>query len=175
MAPSLTSIEYREIGPEHFDLIRPLWEKLIAFHLQLSPTFAASRSARTFETRTQELLAKSASGPLKVDLVYADRKPAPVAYGITSLASDGTGELDSLFVEQYYRGKGIGTILTQRALAWLDARKALSKVVVVAFGNDSALEFYRQFGFLPERVTLRQASKGAFGKWRADVGGSVTN
>ena len=76
----------------------------------------------------------------------------------TSLASDGAGEIDSLFVERDYRGKGLGTELTRRGLEWLDAQKATSKTVAVAFGNDSTLKFYAGFGFLADHITLRQVS-----------------
>jgi ribosomal protein S18 acetylase RimI-like enzyme len=94
---------------------------------------------------------------LKVEVAYADGRDNPVAYCVTSLTADGTGEIDSLFVEQDYRGEGIGTALTQRALGWLDGRKVVSKIVCVAFGNDSALEFYKRFGFVADNISLRQS------------------
>jgi ribosomal protein S18 acetylase RimI-like enzyme len=158
MTHGVTSLDYREIGAEQLEVIRPLWEKLNAYHVQLSLHFAVRRSECTFDERKQELLAKTASGRLKVDVTYADPNSAPVAYCVTSLASDGTGEIDSLFVEQDYRGSGIGTALMRCALAWLDGHNAVSKVVTVAFGNDSAIEFYRQFGLLADNIFLRQIS-----------------
>ena len=156
MIYSLTVCEYREIGAEQLPVVRPLWEKLCAYHVALTPQFAARRATRTFEARKQELLAKSASGKLKIDLAYAGGTSDPVAYCITSLGPDGAGEIDSLYVDQDYRGKGVGAELTRRALAWLDGHKAASKTVTVAFGNDPALEFYARFGFLAEHISLRQ-------------------
>jgi ribosomal protein S18 acetylase RimI-like enzyme len=152
-----TSLKYQEIGPAELDVIRPLWEKLKAHHVPLSPHFAIRRAARTFDARKQELMAK-ASGMLRVDLAYAGAQQAPVAYCVTSVTPDGTGEIDSLFVEQDYRGYGIGTALTRRALAWLDGHNAVAKVVLVAFGNDAAIEFYARFGFVADNVSLRQIS-----------------
>jgi ribosomal protein S18 acetylase RimI-like enzyme len=153
------NILFQEIGMDQIDAIRPLWEKLRAYHVALTPQFAAQRAARTFETRKQELLAKSASGTLKIDLAGADSSSQPVAYCITSLGPDGAEEIDSLFVEQDYRGRGIGAELTRRALTWLDGHKATSKTVVVAFGNDPALAFYARFGFLADCISLRQVPK----------------
>jgi ribosomal protein S18 acetylase RimI-like enzyme len=158
MTHNAKSLVYREIGVEQLSVIQPLWEKLRAYHVAVSPHFAARRSARTFDARRQELLAKNTTGRLKVDVTCTDIKSAPVAYCFTSLASDGAGEIDSLFVDQDYRGKGIGTELMRRALSWLDGHMATSKTVIVAFGNDLAIEFYRRFGFLADNIALRQIS-----------------
>lgn len=155
MPPDVPPFEYREIDPSQIDAIRPLWEKLNAFHVRLSPHFAARRSARTFDGRKAQLLAKAASGKLRIDLVCAAPNGDPLGYCVTSLSSDGAGEIDSLFVEQDYRGSGIGTALMRRALAWLDENNATSKVLSVAFGNDRALAFYRQFGFEADSILLR--------------------
>jgi hypothetical protein len=112
MKEEIVSIKYQEIGPTELEVIRSLWEKLKAHHIPLSPHFAARRDARSFDDRKQELMAKSAPGMLRVDLACAGVQEAPVAYCVASLCSDGTGEIDSLFVDQDYRRHGIGTVLT---------------------------------------------------------------
>jgi hypothetical protein len=38
------TLEYQEIGAEQLEVVRPLWEKLRAYHVALTPQFAARRS-----------------------------------------------------------------------------------------------------------------------------------
>lgn len=161
----MTSIPPRfvfdEVGAECIDAVRPLWEKLRAHHAQLSRHFGSEMRRRTFELRKQELLAKAKGGRLKIDLVYECSGVQPVAYCATGTASDGSGEVDSIFVEEHVRNCGIGTELMRRPLAWLDGHGVTSKVVSVAYGNDEVLMFYARFGFFPRAIVLRQVDESA--------------
>lgn len=132
---------------------------LRAYHVALTPQFAAGRAARTFGARKEELLAKSASGKLKSDVGLADTASQPIAYCITSLGPAGAGDIESLFVEPDHRRKAVGTELTRRALAWLDLHNANSRTVVVASGNESAVKFYARFSFFPDHMALPQVSE----------------
>jgi GNAT superfamily N-acetyltransferase len=62
-----------------------------------------------------------------------------IAYCISTVSADGCGEVDSMFVEEHFRGAGVGSELVRCALAWLDSVGASSKVVTVAHGNERAL------------------------------------
>ena len=44
----------------------------------------------------------------------------------------------------------------QRALDWLDARNAHTKLIDVAVGNEDAIKFYERFDFYPKVVTLKK-------------------
>jgi len=61
-----------------------------------------------------------------------------------------------MFVDEKYRGFGVGTSLMQRSLEWLDEAGATTKSVVVLFENAEALNFYARFGFHPRNVSLSQ-------------------
>ena len=42
-----------------------------------------------------------------------------MAYCIVTVSESGQGEIESIFVEQNYRGMGVGNHLMQMALAWI--------------------------------------------------------
>jgi diamine N-acetyltransferase len=127
----------------------------------MSPRFGGQLRLRTFEARKQELLAKAGAGKLWVMLVDSNPDGRSVAYCICTVSADGTGEIDSIFVEEQVRGQGIGTELMQLALAWLDSRKVTSKIVSVMSENNEALAFYRHLGFYPRSLLLQQSRDGA--------------
>jgi diamine N-acetyltransferase len=161
MTDTAPTFVYRVVGEDGFDAVRPLWEKLKAYHSPLFTHFAAEHHRHTFEPRKQAILAKAAAGKLRIELVRTALDAADVAYCISTVAADGRGEVDSMFVEESLRGCGIGSELLRRALAWLESTGASSKVVTVAHGNEEALAFYQRFGFHPRTVFLQQSHDNA--------------
>jgi ribosomal protein S18 acetylase RimI-like enzyme len=148
-------MHYREAGPEGLDAVRLLREKLNAHHAGLSSLFGSAMRLRTFEDRRRELQAKAKGGRCLVDLVSAGADEPGIAYCISTVSGDGLGEIDSIFVEESWRGRGIGTELIRRALAWLEGMGASSKVVAVAQGNEEALALYKRLGFHPRTIVLQ--------------------
>ena len=147
---------YRVVGESRLDAVQPLWQKLRAYHARLPWRFAAEMHDSKFEPRKQELLAKAASGKLRIELVSKPLDMADVAYCISTVSVDGRGEVDSLFVDEGFRNRGIGSELLRRAIAWLESAGATSKLVTVAHGNEEALALYERFGFYPRAIVLQQ-------------------
>jgi diamine N-acetyltransferase len=137
------------IGRDEISIIKPLWEGLNAYHLSKSTHFKKHFSEFTFEKRMEGL----------------DKRERLIAYvarengkdiGYCMVTVDGlNGEVDSLFVETTYRGRGVGEELMSLALKWLAEQKCETVRVSIAEGNESVLDFYRRFGFL-ERLTVMQ-------------------
>jgi diamine N-acetyltransferase len=161
MTQTAPTFVYRTVGEDGFDAVRPLWEKLKAYHSPLFTHFAAEHHRHTFEPRKQAILAKTAPGKLRIELVSTALGTADVAYCISTVTADGRGEVDSMFVEESYRGRGIGSELLRRTLAWLESMGASSKVVTVAYGNQAALALYQRFGFHPRTISLQQSHDNA--------------
>jgi diamine N-acetyltransferase len=157
MADAAPAFVYRTLNPEGIDAVRPLWEKLRAYHAPLLD----ERPPFLFEPRKQGILAKAAAGKLRIELVSVVSNTTDIAYCIATVSADGCGEIDSMFVEEDFQGCGIGSELVRRTLAWLDNVGASSKVVTVAHGNERALAFYRRFGFHPLSILLRQGHDNA--------------
>lgn len=158
MPERVSEFSYCEVGVEGLTEIQPLWTKLNAEHAAMSRPFRAEIAQRTFASRRTELLMKGHSGGLWVEVVRAVTEDAgAVAYCLCTLSPEGVGEIDSIFVEENFRGRGIGAELMRRALAWLDERNAGAKMVSVLYENAEAIEFYRRFGFHPRTVLLLEA------------------
>ena len=148
---------YRTVGADGIDAVRPLWEKLRAYHAPLLD----ERPPYLFAPRKQGILSKAAAGKLRIELVSIASHAADMAYCISTVSAEGGGEVDSIFVEEHYRGCGVGSELLRRALAWLDSAGASSKVVTVAHGNEGALALYRRLGFHPRTILLQQRHNNA--------------
>jgi diamine N-acetyltransferase len=144
---------YLSVGEQGLDQIRPLWECLIE-HLKTRSTFFKRWfKSRTFDERKSELLKKSAGGKLHVDLALDDGHC--IGYCVSSV-SDEAGEIDSIFVEECHRSRGIGGQLMRRALSWMEDENAQIVKVSASVGNEEALPFYMHYGFLPKNIVLEQ-------------------
>jgi ribosomal protein S18 acetylase RimI-like enzyme len=157
MSAAVPTFAYRAVGEDSLEAVRPLWEKLRAHHSLLLSRFTGERPPFDFGPRKQELLAKAATGKIRIELVSVDSAAANIAYCVSTVSAGGRGELDSMFVEERFRGRGIGSELIRRALAWLGSMGASSKVVTVAHANEEALAFYKRFGFHPRTILLQQS------------------
>ena len=133
----------------------------LAHHDQIAPAPANAARLRTFQARKQELLAKSDGGGIRVELVSIARARPIVAYCVSTVSRAGVGEIDSIFIDEDWRGQGVGTELMRRALAWLNKMGAKSKVVSVMCENEKALAFYRRFDFHPRAVLLQESRAGS--------------
>jgi ribosomal protein S18 acetylase RimI-like enzyme len=140
-------IEYQLGGPELLDRTALLWEKLREFHAELDLRWAALTRRRVWEERRADLLAKAQSGQMLVELaVYQD---IPIAYCIATIDGKQRGEIDSLYVSEDWRGRGIGRCLLMKSLDWLKSEGTSIQQLAVREGNEKALTFYQRCGFAP--------------------------
>lgn len=65
-------------------------------------------------------------------------------------------ELDNIYVEDTYRGRGVGRQLVSKLDAWCKSKGAESIVVVAYSENLDAIEFYKSYGFTPYTVKLER-------------------
>ncbi|MBN2397048.1 MAG: GNAT family N-acetyltransferase [Deltaproteobacteria bacterium] len=106
-----------------------------------SKNFKDHFASLTFEKRMQAVFRKDHFA------IFADADGA--GYGGYCIASveKNRGEVDSLFVNPACRKKGVGAGLMRVALEWLDGKGCAEIYLSVAEGNESVLEYYKQFGF----------------------------
>ena len=150
----MANIEYRQGDVGLLGEIASLWEKLARYHSRLPTPFASTFRTITFAKRRIGLEQKAASGQLHVILGRNTDSECDIAYSVSSLTSEGLGEIESLYVEPDYRGRGIGDQLMQQSLAWLNERGARSVRIGVGVGNEAALAFYRRYNFVPRTYIL---------------------
>jgi diamine N-acetyltransferase len=149
-------IDYFHGDETLLDQIKPLWEALNEHHLQYSPDFKEHYYLMTFEKRKADLLKKAAGGKMRVDLAADEASGQNVGYCVSSLDSEKTGEIESIFVDAAYRRTGIGGSLMENALSWMNQEGAVAKIVEVAAGNEKAFGFYGRYRFLPRKTVLKQ-------------------
>src|SRR5688500_539130 len=118
-------------GVELFDRVEPLWSQLRRHHADLAPQWRAGLLATSFDERRAELLGK---GPVLVSM--ATWHGQDIGYCVSTIASDATGEVDSLYVIPSHRGKGVGHALMSVAMEWFARQSVGSIVVNVISGND---------------------------------------
>ncbi|NLG84512.1 MAG: GNAT family N-acetyltransferase [Firmicutes bacterium] len=149
-------IEIIHGGEELLDRIEPLWERLRDHHRARAGRFAAWFARHTFARRRDELRRKSLGGALLVEIARDPATGRDVGYCVSSLDAEGQGEIESIFVEEAYRRRGLGDGFLHRALTWLAEKGARDVKIVVACGNEEALGFYARYGFYPRTYVLRQ-------------------
>jgi ribosomal protein S18 acetylase RimI-like enzyme len=150
-------IEYRAADEKGLDLIRELWTELNHFHVGKSVYFRQHYEGMTFEVRKGQLLKITAQGSLRIDLAIDTEKNRTIGYCVSSVSFEKAGEIESIFVLESYRRRGIGTILVGNALAWMDTMEVEKKRVSVSYGNEEMWVFYRTFGLMPRMTVLEQA------------------
>jgi diamine N-acetyltransferase len=144
-------ITYETLTRDTIGGIRPLWEALNRLHMERSTDFKEHFRTNTFERRIAKFLA------LPDDRLYiaaASQSDTIVGYVVATVAPDGAGEIDSIFIDNACRNRGVGKALMEQALAWLSARGCDAVSVGVAAGNEEAFGFYRGFGFSPRMTML---------------------
>lgn len=141
-------MEQKDIPKDKINCIRNLWEKLNRMHYEDSVYFEDFYESFTFEKRIESIRGK-ADDDLKITIVVDG--PKFLGYCISSI--DGVrGEVDSIYLEEDIRGRGIGKELIEKHVKWMKERRCEKIRVGVSFGHDSVRNFYHRMGFF-ERST----------------------
>lgn len=135
----------KQIDKNSIWIIKPLWEKLNQIHLNESPYFKEHYKNFTFEKRCSKFFTIDENN-IRIEVVFDDTQP--VGYCIGTI--EGTkGEIDSVFVDESYRNKKLGTKLIEDCVEWLQKSGCVTIGVNVAEGHESVIAFYMKFGFYP--------------------------
>lgn len=155
----MKQIEYSE-GNEHIiDFIKPLWQKLNKHHQIHSPYFSTYYEGLAFEKRKRSLLEKAKTGKLRIFLAKDAESKDFVGYCVSTVSNEGIGEIESLYVSEGYRENGIGHILIEKSLNWINIEGAVKIIIGVAKGNDSVLSFYAKYGFYTKTLILEKNNR----------------
>lgn len=149
-------LEFKCISAEELDLIKPLWEDLKNHHADISPHFKDEYQNKCFEERKEEIIQKSSRGDILIEIITDCENNCCVGYCISSISSEGQGEIDSIYLKKEYRKLGLGKELVKRALEWLEEQDTEEMQIMVAAGNDDLLPFYNSFDFFPRHIILKK-------------------
>ena len=142
-------MEIKVIKWDEISTIKALWEGLNAHQHLVSTNFKTFYESFTFEKRIETLKKRD-----QLIIYVSYERDEPIGYCIASI-DDMVGEIDSIYIQEQYRQKGIASELIQHALKWLDSQECETIQVSIAQGNESAFNFYKKFNFV-ERITLMQ-------------------
>lgn len=154
---SVDDIEFLEVAPDRLELIRPLWSKLNRHHYVHTIGWKEHFSTFSFEARGKRF--SDERKRLRIDIAKDRRTGNIVGYNISSIDPLGVGEIESIFVEEAYRGLHLGETLMRRGMEWLDGKGAHDITIVVAVGNEEALPFYERLGFRPRTYRLKRCKR----------------
>ncbi|UII55876.1 GNAT family N-acetyltransferase [Cytobacillus spongiae] len=69
-------------------------------------------------------------------------------FDMDSVAGDTVGCLSQFYIQEGYRGKGIGSVLFNESMKWMNSFEEIEDIFIyVSNGNDEALQFYQSKGF----------------------------
>lgn len=69
-------------------------------------------------------------------------------FDLDSVENEEVGCLSQFYIKEGYRNIGIGTVLFDKSMDWLNSFKSISDLFIfVSNGNDNALKFYQSKGF----------------------------
>ena len=146
------SIQIRAGGAELIELTKPLWEKQKTYHLGIDRLSPENYVDLSFEERAIRIQKKGAH---LTTLLAKDRTTDHlIGYSLATINLEGVGEIDSVFVEENYRGKGVGTALIKATLVWMEENKVQKTKLHVLDVNQSAVSLYRTLGFEPRMVEM---------------------
>ena len=97
-------IEYIEYvdNKQGLNLIRPLWEKLNERTKTRSQHFSKYYSRLTFDLRNRDLVEKSKTGALRIDLAKDLDTGELIGYCASTISEDSQGKIDSIYVDPNY-------------------------------------------------------------------------
>jgi diamine N-acetyltransferase len=140
--------EITDITKERINCIRNLWEKLNKLHYEDSVYFEEHYESFTFEGRIESVL-RIDDESLKISIVK--NGPRYLGYCISSI--DGkNGEIDSIYLEDELRGRGLGKELVNQHVKWMKGKGCSRIRVAVSYGHDPVNEFYHRMGFYERLV-----------------------
>jgi GNAT superfamily N-acetyltransferase len=156
---------FRSGGIELVDEIEPMWRKLTLHASEHSQHFAEHFAARTFPQRRDELREKAAKGALHIDIAKDERSGTDLGYCVSSVDEKHCGEIESLFVDDATRGRGVGDLLVRRSIDWMEKVGARSMAVFTVYGSEDVLPFYARYGFRPKMVMLERQERADGRPW----------
>jgi diamine N-acetyltransferase len=152
----MDNIEFVVADQSKLAEVEVLWNKLRIHHLNQSVHFKERYASLSFQSRIMPLLEKCKNGRLRVEVAWDKKRLIPIGYCISSVVflTLPEGEIESLNIDDKYRGRKIGSQLMTNALAWMDENEVRHRKIAVVAGNDETIPFYESFGFFAKTIIL---------------------
>lgn len=151
----MSDIKIRRATIEDIELILSFAERLQRFHTNLDPYYGVydkyedHRSFYGNELKNDERLYLIASiserdvAFASASIIHIDDEDAPKI-----------GYLIAIFVEEEFRGRGVGTLLYKKRMEWLREHNVAYVEMSVDVRNEKVLKMYEEKGFHKYKVHL---------------------
>lgn len=133
-------------GPEETERIEKLWEQLRVCIISRNEMFGGQMRKVRFHDRKNDLLQKNDDRLIRIFFAIDTLSGDDIGYCFCSVAPGSFGEIESIFVCDEARNRGIGTTLMVHALTWIKEEGGRDIRVHVTVGNEDVIPFYQKFG-----------------------------
>lgn len=144
-------LEIFDITYDEIEVIKDLWEKNRMYHENSSEYFGEFYKDINFDQRIKAF-SKFYGNTIKITV--AKNSYEYIGYCMSTII-DGRGELESLHVDEAYRGNGIGKELVNKHIEWLKEKNCKVIGVTVSQENQSTIGFYKSFGLYPNTIYMQ--------------------
>src|SRR5262249_11940928 len=141
--PFQDEIKVRRIGVDDW----PLWRMLRLQALEEAPYAFSSRLADWQGRGDTEARWRGRVSDVPLNIVAEWQETAARIGSGTAPKPDGSGELISMWVAPFARGRGVGDALVNAVIEWAREQQASTVALGVLEGNERAVAFYRRHGF----------------------------
>ena len=157
------SIHYEVISDDNIICVKDLCNELMAFQKSKSSIRTELFDNMRFETRMvpsvknakHNYIVAAKDGDEIVGYVYSNISSKETYdsdfatfFDLDSVKNDDVGCLSQFYIKEGYRDKGIGSVLFNMSMDWLNSFTSINDLFIfVSNGNDNALKFYQGKGF----------------------------
>lgn len=131
--------------------IHPEWFDNMSFETRMIPSVKSSNANFIIVAKDDNEVVGYAYSNISPKHTYSGgfATLAPVDFfDFDSVESEDVGCLSQFFIKEGYRNQGIGSVLFEKSMDWLDSFETISdNFIFVSNGNDNALKFYVSKGF----------------------------
>jgi GNAT superfamily N-acetyltransferase len=164
----MMSIHYDVISDNNIDCIKDLCNDLMAYQKAISHIHTELFDGMNFETRMipsvesakANYIVVAKDGEKIVGYAYSNISAKETYstdfatlncdsfFDFDSVKTEDVGCLSQFYIKDGYRNLGIGSVLFERSINWLNSFKSIHDLFIfVSNGNDNALKFYQNKGF----------------------------
>lgn len=131
--------------------IHPEWFDNMCFETRMIPSIKGAKENFIIISKDDDEIIGYAYSNISSKYTYSDGFATldPVNFfDFDSVQGNDVGCLSQFYIKEDYRRTGIGTVLFNKSLDWLNSFESINDLFIfVSNGNDNALKFYENKGF----------------------------
>ena len=150
----MPQVQIRTASPEDEPVLLGLWSGLVAYHKTIEHVRPERWSGRHGSSH-RRLLTHAWEHPDQEVILLAEIEGEAVGFVRVAVTESGPcrGRIETLFVAEDARGRGIGSAMLEAACTWCRAHEANEVCVEFIAPNSEARAFYESRGFQPLLIT----------------------